>query len=204
MSDLRLRELERRYRESGLPSDEADYLGEAIRLGHFEERRIQLLGDVGYLPARLLAGQEALEPEALNGLGRLVRERWGQWELASLNYVLALRLLPPPQPFAHATRLALQPALDALAAWLERPETEERRDLSRAARTLPSSELQAWLGEPSALAVEGAFATVVWPPTRGLVRHPSFETVRFAGEVLGLEGYRAAIAEDLLPRLLRR
>tara|TARA_R110002072_G_scaffold282676_1_gene445672 strand:+ start:1062 stop:1676 length:615 start_codon:yes stop_codon:yes gene_type:complete len=202
VSDQRLRELERRYLESGLPSDEADFLSEALRLGHLPERRVQLLADVGYLPARLLDGREEMTLAEIGPVGRLVRERWGQWELASLNYVLALRLLPPRQDFAHPTRLALDPALEAVAAWLERPEAEARQALSRASRALSSTELAAWLDEPAAEAIRGAFAAIVWGPSRGLTRHPSFETPRLASEVLGLEGYLAAIREDLAPRLL--
>lgn len=203
MSDQRLRELERRYRESGLAADEADYLGEAVRVGRYQERRVQILADVGYVPARLLEGREEITPEELAALGRLVRERWGQWELATLNYALVLRLLPPPEAFANATRLALDPALEAMAAWLRRSESEPRRALSQAARALSPTELTAWLGEPSAEALRGAFATIVWGPTRGLMRHPSFEVPRLAAEVLGLPGYLEAIKVNLAPRLLQ-
>jgi hypothetical protein len=203
VSDQRLRELERRYLESGLPSDEAEYLSEALRLGHLEERRVQLLADAGYLPARLLEGREEITLEEIKSVGNLVRERWGQWELASLNYVLVLRLLPPREPFANATRLALEPALEAMERWLKHTGSEPRTALSRAARAVSHTELAAWLGEPSAEACRGAFATILWGPTRGLTRHQSFEVPRLTSEVLGLEGYREAIHEDLAPRLLR-
>jgi len=202
VSDQRLRELERCYLESGLPSDEAEFLSEALRVGHVEERRVQLLADIGYLPGRLLDGRDEITLLEIQGLGQLVRERWGQWELASLNYVLALRVLPPRQGFAHATRLLVDPALEAMAAWLKRPQAEARQALSRALRGLSSAELAAWVDEPVAETLRGAFATIAWGPTRGLSRHPSFEPPRLASEILGLEGYLAAIREELVPRLL--
>ena len=42
MSDQRLRELERRWKESGSPDDEAAYLLERVRVGDLTRERLHL------------------------------------------------------------------------------------------------------------------------------------------------------------------
>ena len=42
MSDARLRELERRWRESGSTEDEAAYLRERVRVGDLTQERLEL------------------------------------------------------------------------------------------------------------------------------------------------------------------
>ena len=54
MSDARLRELERRFKESGLPADEEAWVRARVRAGDLDEARLQLLAYLGYPLARLL------------------------------------------------------------------------------------------------------------------------------------------------------
>lgn len=52
MSDERLRELERRFKETGSVEDEAAWLGERVRIGDLDEKRLRLAGYLGH-PAAL-------------------------------------------------------------------------------------------------------------------------------------------------------
>lgn len=77
MTDLRLRELERRWRESGAPHDEAALLRERVRTGDLPEARLRAAALLGYAPARLagadaqVAGRERVEAliDALASVG---------------------------------------------------------------------------------------------------------------------------------------
>lgn len=203
MSDLRLRELERRYLETGEATDEAEFLREAIRTGHLEERKLGIAADLGYRPARLVLDRPDLELAELADMGRLIRERWGQWELVRLNLVLARRLLPPLKGFATAQRLALEPGLAAIKAWLAQPSYETSRAVRLGSNQISPLDLAAWVGEERERAIRGAFMGVIRSPIRGLTRHPSFDTAGLAVDALGLEGYLEALSADLIPELLR-
>jgi len=67
MSDERLRELERRWRDSGDPGDEARYLGARLRAGGLERRALALAAFLGHPAARAVLSEEAVErlPAAL-------------------------------------------------------------------------------------------------------------------------------------------
>lgn len=54
MSDQRLRELERRYRESGSPTDQAEWLLERVRVGDLEPSRLSAAARSGH-PGAVLA-----------------------------------------------------------------------------------------------------------------------------------------------------
>ena len=64
MSDERLRELERNWKESGQTEAEVPYLQERLRAGDLGEEQLELAAWVGYPPARLLRPQPELELES--------------------------------------------------------------------------------------------------------------------------------------------
>lgn len=56
MSDAKLRELERRWRESGAADDEAAYLLERVRVGELPRDRLDLAAHCGYTAAQMASG----------------------------------------------------------------------------------------------------------------------------------------------------
>lgn len=136
MSDVELRELERRWRASGAPADEARVLAERLRLGELTLARLELAAYVGHVASR----------EALGGVvpaGRLPLSRWvsllddaGRVALVrtARDDVLA-RLATPAAPLSPA----LASAGLALQEWCACPCTEHARavrDARPAARPL--------------------------------------------------------------------
>tara|TARA_R110002072_G_scaffold260998_1_gene419589 strand:- start:992 stop:1786 length:795 start_codon:yes stop_codon:yes gene_type:complete len=60
MSDADLRQLERRFRETGTVEDESAWLASRVRQGTLSERRLALLAGLGYRPACIAVGAEPL------------------------------------------------------------------------------------------------------------------------------------------------
>lgn len=58
MSDARLRDLERAWRESGALEDELAWLGERVRAGDLAEERLRLAASFGHPAAVVLLGEE--------------------------------------------------------------------------------------------------------------------------------------------------
>lgn len=77
MSDARLREAERRWRESGAAEDEAAWLRERVRAGELGDDRLRLAAYVGHRPSVLALGAVPPAPAYVQawvyGL-----ERWGE------------------------------------------------------------------------------------------------------------------------------
>lgn len=53
MTDTRLRQLERRWKETGSVRDEADYLLERVRVGDLDRNRLDLAAYLGHEASRL-------------------------------------------------------------------------------------------------------------------------------------------------------
>ena len=204
MSDQRLRDLERRYRESGAPSDEADFLREAVRAGRLEERLLLIAGDLGHPAARGALDLDPISAQEVEGLGHLLRERWGQWELVNISHALARRVFP-----AHATGSEvggeLRAALESVAAWLKSPGSDSRSELYRLGRGNHSlEELAAWAGGPAWGVIQAAIWTLTRAPYRGSAKSErAYQAPGLALAILGIEGYLEVVAELMTPRLLR-
>lgn len=67
MSDARLRELERRWKETGSPDDEAAYLLERVRVGDLTRERLELAAYCGHEGARRSIGMQVL-PRSLDDM----------------------------------------------------------------------------------------------------------------------------------------
>lgn len=108
MTDTRLRQRERKWKETGAVEDEAAYLLERVRVGDLEKERLELAAYCGYgaagialtgelpkapsNPGAWLARIEALEPplraRALIGVGRLFLSAEGESLAASRREVM--------------------------------------------------------------------------------------------------------------------
>lgn len=143
MSDERLRTLERRWRETGSPHDEAAWLSERVRVGALDVERLRLAAALGHDASLALLGDDAPAPaphapceliSSLKPLGPAAFNRAA---------IVALRLLDPEPAEVVA----------ALSAWLGCPCEGCARGVRRAAR-------EAQLGEWSPTQVGGALLAV--------------------------------------------
>lgn len=122
MSDLKLRELERRWQETRAAADEAALARERLRAGDLTPEWLELGVHVGY-PAALIVGE--VEPRRVQPLADWVGEveRWGKEALVRVALAAARCVLPV---FAREQPGDLRPhALVAAAEeWLQRPGPE--------------------------------------------------------------------------------
>ncbi|MBX3471257.1 MAG: hypothetical protein KF878_30690 [Planctomycetes bacterium] len=159
MSDTRLRELERLWKETGSSDDEAAYLLERVRVGDLTQERLELAAYSGHEGALLcvnVAPPEDLVPW-LRGLTapNLVLER-----AAADCALTALASLPPHE----VADLRWETIRAALAAWADAPGSE------RAAEFEAANALVHGLPLPTAEAEETilALGCVLLAPVRSL------------------------------------
>ncbi len=141
MSDVRLRELERRFKESGSLEDEAAWLLERVRVGRLDPTKLELAAHVGH-PAAARACERELEVLDSSRLEQVLRglRPWGDectaraacaagWAVCSL---IAEEQGPDEGPVDYLIpRLALR----AFEDWILCPcETHERHTKSAGAR----------------------------------------------------------------------
>lgn len=87
MADDRLRELERTFRRTGAPADEAAWLRARVQAGELTEGRLRLLAHLGHAAAALVSsGPNSLEVDHLDD-GEAVWEALAEWfgELEDLD-----------------------------------------------------------------------------------------------------------------------
>lgn len=159
MSDAALRELERRWKETGDPEDGARWLAARVRVGTLEPDRLLVLADCAFEPARRALGPDCPPLSAETGVwfrglqlrekeplvvlavtaARAVVDRWPAARAASHELRARMRALPiqpltgvlvPPD--AAWDRSAEEPAaqLAAAEAWLACPCDAHRRAAS--------------------------------------------------------------------------
>ncbi len=145
MSDERLRELERRWRETGFVEDEAAWLRERVRVGDLTQERLELAAFAGHNGAvRALTPQGPPSPlalpfsivraltnddcEAIEEVSELLDTRWGRqacgWgarEVAELLLEASAECVPITVRKAHRAILA------AVDDWLSCPCEEHAR-----------------------------------------------------------------------------
>ncbi|MCW8137500.1 MAG: hypothetical protein KIT58_01180 [Planctomycetota bacterium] len=123
MSDTRLRELERRWKETGSPDDEAAYLQERVRVGDLTQERLELAAYCGHEGARRLV--DVSHPTDIRdfvaGLAR-----FGNDLLLSTLVVLARECLHANSDHAHSARAAL----DAKDRWINCPCSSHEAELN--------------------------------------------------------------------------
>lgn len=192
MTDARLRELERRWRESGAERDHARFLVERLRTGELSLDRARLAAHLGDAAARAalglarephdLAGQRAWAA-ALSDWGREVPGRAGVAAARLVLPVFDRGLNPDPRP-----RRALRAAEQFLVCPCDRHE----------GRALLAGDLvEAAAHDDAGTAVWEAVRAVVGPADG--VAGALEAVVVAAGRVTGVLAVRAAIRDALVP-----
>jgi hypothetical protein len=176
MTDERLRELERRWKETGAVDDEARYLAERVRIGDLTNERLELAACCGHRAALLASPQSLEEPSwagsaecALRAGLAIAYELLPAWEGAS-DFWSDGRAWGDDNEQA-AARQCLRHALWALEEHVIRPTTEAARALTVAldfasvrvqrARDMWGYSHMAywrpgwWIGDVAALALHG-------------------------------------------------
>lgn len=188
MSDSKLRELARRFHETGSVENEAAWLSERVRVGEIPGEHLNLLADLGYPAAK------ALDPKA--------RERWyvGPWlaERTTLPEVRVRVEIAVVQSIQHHFDLALpEPeasdprplaALQAAEEWVCDPSSSHEAAAKQAARAAR----QLW------------FSVVRGPRSRGTRGRSSIKAVsNLAYMVCAEEGLGDLPKNDRLDGLIR-
>lgn len=206
MSDERLRELERRWQESGALADRADYLREQVRFGELEAERLRLAWFLG-APAAALALETTPAPPAPPEIGAWVEavgtcglEALRRLAIAAADHAARLSTSSgiPPRALSAAERQVLAPseeheraALREAAALRELPDFPMRtpsdvaQAAEQAARAAVASSSQQALSCALSAARAARAALDRWP---ALPSEPPSE-----------RRLQAAIARELLP-----
>lgn len=121
MSDTRLRDLERRWRETGAVDDEAAYLVERVRVGDLHPEHLKAIASLGYPAAILAAGMSDEREQRLSVFNLCGMLGLYSTARAVLSLIEHMRLELPAAP---CPALVLQ-VRDAANEWLADP-TEVR------------------------------------------------------------------------------
>lgn len=136
MSDQKLRDLERRWKETGTVEDEAAYLLERVRAGDLSQERLELAaycGHEGARTARLWPRQEFENRDAVRTWARGLK----QWRGASLDGLLLLADIFSSLKTWEDPLLAQ--AVESAAAWKSSPNESNAEACNIAAQRLVHS-----------------------------------------------------------------
>lgn len=184
MSDEHLRELERRWKETGSVEDEDAYLRERVRIGDLTQDKLELAAYLGHQAARRYLGEQAPQaPEKLeNFVGHL--KSWGKETLVRSIVAAALTCLhlwEKQLPEDHRPQLAINAAIAWILCPCENHEKAARTAAEAAKAAAEASGLPndmgdgkaAWTGARGAAwaaeAVDGTVANAAWAAARGAV-----------------------------------
>lgn len=126
MSDLHLRELERKWRETGSPADEAAYLRERVRAGQLPAQKLAFAAYCGHYPAQLATAHASQLPhdhaQWLEGL-----ESFGRQLAAEATLALASRLVNNlrPELTQRGCWLMIERSISAVRGYLETAGSDE-------------------------------------------------------------------------------
>lgn len=177
MSDQGLRQLERRWRASGDPADEAAWLLGRLRAGELPAERLELAALLGHEPAAR-AAQEADRPlppllfdlrrrERVPDTRWLIGALWERSREAVVRFGAAIGRNRLGGGGGPDSRPALLAALDAAEAWCRCPCEEHRAPAARAGQAVWAAiSGQAWRAEGPEL-LGAAFAAAVTAEATG-------------------------------------
>lgn len=137
MSDSRLRELERRWKETGLVEDEAAFLLERVRVGELTADDLKRAAYCGHLPSSTVT-RFSVEPEQNLGCWAIAEgldAPWWNRRCLAQAAASACALIVPPSGHENAFRQALH----ATQCWIAHPSsahTEEARSLGESLEAL--------------------------------------------------------------------
>jgi hypothetical protein len=120
MTDERLRDLERRWKETGSVEDEAAWLKERVRAGDFPPTRLELAAYCGYEAARRAVATQNDPPDLVEWVGGFAR--FGNDVSARAAVAIAREVFPVWKRCAHAEPTDdFHQALRAAEAWCMEP-----------------------------------------------------------------------------------
>jgi hypothetical protein len=165
VSDERLREAERKWKETGSVDDEARYLLERVRVGDLTQERLELAAYCGHEASRVatvsVTERQGTEPEtwAESLLGRFGRDALLVAALAAANATLVDWESMDWGNDLVSTRYKSGPrkALTALSTWLR--SRNDDTEIRSARDTLDSPAAGEW----AARAAEGALSSAIDP-----------------------------------------
>lgn len=192
MSDQRLRELERKWRESGSVEDEAAYLRERVRVGDLTQERLELAAYCGHEGARASL-PDSPRSESYH---ELLRHLWGQGPTGRHALLRACRdVAASVAPAWEATEPAagqLSNLLSSLDGAIGRPDLA--RDLAAQAQQAQQARTGTGPAALSALfSVVSACRTVASAKNRGACLKVATQTLDWAADALA--GGRGATTE---------
>lgn len=143
MTDARLRDLERRFRETGAEADEAAWLVERVRIGVLPRERVELAAALGHGPARVaFGGQRVLQPLDLLKDDTIVPR-----DARAHAAVAAARAVLPEFEERHPGRLEVRRAIEAAERYLADPSEDARSAVERTSEAALPRDLD--LGDPT-------------------------------------------------------
>jgi hypothetical protein len=209
MSDTRLRELERRWKESGAIDDELAYVKERMRTGGLDQRRVELAAWCGHEASKRLTRTFPDEPLVKNWVYRL-HSLFGTSAVDRVAITVAKLLLPLWEGnFANDRRVraALEAACERVRSPSEQADATARTAADAAgaaaegARGVQVGPLQGVPALKSATPAEvlhwiALAARNAALPATGLPTHVATSTAQ-AALILGEAQVRAALCEAL-------
>lgn len=130
MSDERIRELERRFKETGSVEDEAAWLKERVRVGDLTEERLSLAAYCGHKAARTAQGRQSSyqvpESRLRSWFNGLVWAAWSSKPVVVRAANAAARFSVTDWSKQWQTPDDLLAALQAVDAWLDCPCPQHR------------------------------------------------------------------------------
>jgi hypothetical protein len=135
MSDTKLRDLERRWKETGTVDDEAAYLLERVRVGDLGRERLELAAYCGHEGASRASPHATRHPsgESLQSMSHAIASRWGAEPVARMLVCLARIAAPVWIDTFPEDRRPLD-ALDAIEDHLACPCAAHAEVMERAQR----------------------------------------------------------------------
>jgi len=196
VTDSKLRELERRWKEIGSVEDEARYLLERVRVGDLEREKLELAAYCGHEAAALALTPDNPEPADVEDLLALLEQRQ-RLLLPLFGWSAAAEALPIWER-AHPEHKAPRAVAGMLKAWLRGHGGTSKDDLVRAGRDV--LRLAKGIGDPtkpteSDEAAAVAVGRAAFGPTNG---RQAIQAVLEAAHALG-QGDHAGVR-----RLTRR
>jgi len=208
VSDADLRELERRFRETGSVEDEAAWLRERVRVGQLDETRVQLAAHCG-LAAALLATESPMPTVALDTL-----VTWAEVQRTAHCSSVAVRAAVASARAAIAdweqeAMLHAMQVIHAVESWALCPCLEHAVAAGEALDALHAElDVEAAGETRSAFALDAVIHAANYASTRdGRLREDLFEwagkaashAVESAGRSVGVPAVLDAVRAELVP-----
>lgn len=197
MTDRRLRQLERRFRETGALEDEAAWLAARVQAGEVSPDRLALASDLKYAAARVAQNRRPADYVDLKLWPRELHSRWGTEVLVRVSLACARRVC---EQIAHEpVRERLEEGLAAVAGWVACPCEEHVKGAKAAAVACKQSVIA------GSLIVEAYTAIIQQPTFGGRFAPPGFDAPHLAADALhrrGLDGtaeVRRAVEREVVP-----